>query len=37
VQDEGMVNLLAGYHQQDEALDQKELEQTLSKIESWSR
>jgi hypothetical protein len=37
VQDEGMVNLLAGYHEQDEALNQKELEQTLSKIESWSR
>jgi len=37
VQDEGMVNLLADYRPQDEALNEKELEQTLFKIESWSR
>jgi len=36
VQDEEMVNLLAGYRPHDEALSEKDLEQTLSKIESWS-
>jgi hypothetical protein len=36
VQDEEMVNLLATYRQH-EALNEKELEQTLSKIDSWSR
>ena len=37
VQDEEMVNLLSGYRPHDEALNEKELEQRLSKIESWSR
>jgi hypothetical protein len=37
VQDEKMLRCLAGYQPQDEAPSEKEFEEMLSKIESWSR